>query len=181
MGRVCYLRGAEQTCCARQRKDRVDAGTDFSTAADGGGVLGVDELEKTIGWRGWADNGKGKERGADERTRAAAGQSGKERRGAPAGGPWSSAQEEATRGEGRAGPMRWAKGSWRRERATAKGRVGCCSTLGHAREKKTGGPRGIERERREFSFSLFFFFSFLISNPIQIKFKYSFKYTSLFK
>ena len=99
MGRGCYLRGAERTCCARQHKDRVDAGTDFSTAADGGGVLGVDELEKTTGGRGRADSGKGKERGADERTRAAAGQSGKERRGAPAGGPWSSAQEEATHKE----------------------------------------------------------------------------------
>jgi len=76
-------------------------------------------------------------------------------------------------------PVRWAKGSWRRERAAAEGEVGCCS--GRAREEIPSSPRGIERERREFSFSLFFFFSFLISNPIQIKFKYSFKYTSLFK
>ena len=42
-------------------------------------------------------------------------------------------------------PVRWAKGSWRRERAAAEGEVGCCS--GHAGEEIPSSPRGIERER----------------------------------
>ena len=39
VGSDCYLGGAERTCCARQRKDGVSAGMDFSAAAVEFGVV----------------------------------------------------------------------------------------------------------------------------------------------
>ena len=39
VGSDCYLGGAERTCCARQRKDGVSAGTDFSAAVVVFGVV----------------------------------------------------------------------------------------------------------------------------------------------